>query len=136
MENRPKIGTCIIIRKDHKILFGKRKGKLGTDLWATPGGHLEFGETWEENAHREVAEEVGIKIKNIQFATATNDIFPDGSKHYVTLILVCDYDSGEVQNLEPDKCEGWEWVDWHNLPRPLFLTEENLLKQNFDPFTL
>jgi 8-oxo-dGTP diphosphatase len=36
--------------------------------------------------------------------------------------------------MEPEKCEGWEWFEWDQLPRPLFLPIENLLKQSFDPF--
>jgi len=30
------------------------------------------------------------------------------------------YESGDVENKEPDKCEGWDWYDINDLPEPLF----------------
>jgi hypothetical protein len=29
--------------------------------------------------------------------------------------------------MEPDKCEGWLWCPYHDIPRPLFLPLEHLL---------
>ena len=79
-------------------------------------------------------EEVGIQIKNLREGTFTNDVFEKEGKHYITLFVVSEYDSGEVQGLEPEKCEKWEWFNWEELPRPLFVPVENLLKQGFNPF--
>jgi len=135
-ENRPKVGVGVCIMKDRKILFGKRKNAHGEGCWCFPGGHLELNESWEECAIRETMEETGIKIKNLRFATATNDIFEKEGKHYITIFIVADYDSGKVKVLEPDKCEKWDWFEWNEetLPRPLFVPQQNLLKQNFNPF--
>jgi 8-oxo-dGTP diphosphatase len=79
-------------------------------------------------------EEAGIAIKNIKFASVTNDFFKKEGKHYITIFVVSVYDSGEVKNMEPHKCEGWGWFEWVQLPSPLFLPIENLLKQNYNPF--
>jgi 8-oxo-dGTP diphosphatase len=134
MENRPKIGVGVIILKDGKVLLGKRKNAHGEGSWCCPGGHLEFNESWKECATRETLEETSLKIKNIRFATATNDIFPIEEKHYVTIFMLADYDSGELQIMEPEKCERWEWFNWEKLPEPLFIPEQNLIKQGFTPF--
>ena len=85
MENRPKVGLGVIIKKDGKVLMGKRKNSHGEGTWNFPGGHLEYEESWEECARRETREEAGIEIKNIIFATATNDIFENEQKHYITI---------------------------------------------------
>jgi len=131
---RPKVGVGVIIKKNGQMLMGKRKNAHGDGTWAPPGGHLEWCESPEECAVRETLEEAGIKIKNVQPWFYTNDIFENGAKHYATLFVIADYDTGEPQVMEPDKCEGWDWFDWHDLPKPLFLTIENLLKTGHNPF--
>lgn len=134
MDNRPKVGVGVIVRKDGKVLLGKRKNAHGDGSWSFPGGHLEFNEQVEDCAVRETEEEAGIAIKNIRKAAFTNDIFEKEGKHYVTLFVVSDFAEGQVKVREPDKCERWDWFTWDKLPRPLFVPIENLLKQGFDPF--
>ena len=130
---RPKVGVGIFVIKDGKILLGKRKNAHGEGSWQFPGGHLEFNESLETCARREAMEEAGISIKNIRLGPFTNDIFRKDGKHYVTLFILSEYDSGLVRVMEPEKCERWEWFDWDDLPAPLFLPIQNLLKRNFDP---
>jgi len=95
---------------------------------------LEFGETLETCARREVEEETGIEIKNIKSATFTNDIFEKEQKHYITAYVTADYSAGEVKIMEPDKCDEWRWVNWDALPEPLFIPISNLLTQGYSPF--
>jgi len=133
-KKRPLVGLGVCIRKDNKILLGKRKGSHGSGDWCFPGGHLEFGESWEECARRETMEEVGLEIKNVHFATAVNDLLLDEDKHYVTIIMLADWVDGEVKLMEPDKCFEWGWFEWGNLPEPLFIAQKNLIKQKFNPF--
>ena len=131
---RPKVGIGVIVIKDNKILMGKRKNAHGDGTWSFPGGHLEFNEELEDAARREVLEETGIKIKNIRIGTFTNDIFEREGKHYITLFLISEHDSGEPEIMEPESCEKWEWIEWNDMPEPLFIPIQNLLKQNFNPF--
>ncbi len=134
MNDRPKVGVGVAIIKDGKVLLGKRKAAHGEGSWAFPGGHLEFGESWEECACREVLEEAGIEVKNVRFGSLTNDIFTAENKHYITISMVCDYASGELRVMEPEKCEEWRWFDWAELsPDMLFVPLQNLLKQGYDP---
>ena len=133
-EHIPRIGVASIIKKDNKVLLGKRKGSHGEGTWAFPGGHLEFGESIFDCAQRETMEEVGIKLKNLKYGPYTNDYFEKENKHYVTLYVISDYSSGKVENLEPNKCDKWEWFDWNNLPDNLFLPLANLKLTKFNPF--
>ncbi len=128
----PKIGCGVFVIKDGKVLMGKRKTKHGCGQWASPGGHLEYGEELEECAKREVEEETGLRIKNIRQAAYTNHLFEGTAKHYVTLWMVSEYAGGKLELREPDKFEKWDWFDWDNLPSPLF-TEETLVKSAFNP---
>ena len=113
--------------------MGKRKHAHGAGTWAFPGGHLEFKESIEGCAIREVFEETGIKIKNLRKGPYTNDIFAEEGRHYVTLFVLADYDSGIPVVKEPRKCEKWDWFPWPPDVRPCFLPLENLLKLNFKP---
>jgi 8-oxo-dGTP diphosphatase len=132
---RPQIGVGVIIRKENKVLLGLRRGAHGRGAWSFPGGHLEFGEQIEMCAQREVEEETGALVSIVRRGPFTNDIFPEERKHYITLFVVADYGSGDIEAREPDKCERWEWFEWNDLPRPLFLPIHNLLKTGFDPFS-
>lgn len=96
-----------------------------------PGGHLEFGESPEETAVREVREETGLNIECVRFGAVTNDIFIDDYKHYVTLWMISNWQSGEPQILEPDKFIEQKWVDFDRLPENLFLPWEQLKHSQF-----
>ena len=133
MGMRPLIGVAAIVIKDNKVLLGKRKNAHGAGTWAFPGGHLEFNESIEKCAKREVFEETGIHIKNIRCGTFTNDIFRKDQKHYVTLFVISEYHDGDLELKEPEKCEKWDWFFWNELPEPRFLPLKNLLKQGFTP---
>ena len=128
--------------KKYKFLLGKRLGSHGAGTWALPGGHLEFGESFEECAAREVLEETVLEldIDSVEYLTATNDVMPyetapskakeEGSvrgKHYVTIFMTARVKAAdwqaetmgmpEAELLEPEKCAGWEWVSWEELLR-------------------
>lgn len=133
MTEKPKVGVGIIVIKDDKILFHKRKGAHGAGTWSMPGGHLLYGESLEDCAKREVAEEADITVKNIRPGPYTNDVFEQEGKHYLTLFIIADYESGEPKVMEPDKCEYWQWFAWNNLPEPLFLPIQNIIKKGFAP---
>jgi len=126
-EQRPKIGIAVVIERNNKILLGKRKGSHKAGFWAFPGGHLEFNETLENCAKREVMEETGLAITSIRKDTYTNDIMKDENKHYLTCFIRADCEIGEPKIMEPDKCEEWGWFDWDNLPSPLFSQYKELL---------
>lgn len=127
MENqRPKIGIGVLVFKDGKVLLGKRKNAHGEGEYAGPGGHLEFGETLEECAKREVMEEAGIEIKNLRFLCVSNFRI-DNNRHYVDIGFAADLKTGEPRTCEPEKCEGWNWYNLDYPPQPLFAVDVNYI---------
>lgn len=133
---RPGVGLAVIVVNKDKVLLGKRKNAHGEGTWAFPGGHLELYETFEDCAIREVREETGLDVNLIDRfpKIATNDFFKKEDKHYVTLFMRARYAHGEPQRIEPDKCEGWKWFGWQEMPNPLFVPVQNLIKQGYNPF--
>lgn len=130
---RPLIGVGVAIIRDGKILLGKRKNAHGEGEWAFPGGHLEYAEQVEECARREVLEETGLTLSKCHTGPYTNNVFHSHQRHYVTLIMIAESPEGEPKNLEPEKCEYWNWFDWDDLPAPLFLPLKSLVENNFNP---
>jgi 8-oxo-dGTP diphosphatase len=126
-----RVGIGVFVFKDGKFLIQKRQGSHGEGTWALPGGHLEFGESFEDTAKREVKEETDLNIKNLRFGAVTNDHFVEENKHYVTIWMLSDWQSGEVKNMEPAKCTEQIWTTLDNLPQPLFLTWHQLIKSEF-----
>lgn len=114
-----RVGVGILIFKKGKILISKRKRSFGAGEYATPGGHLEYMESFEDCIRREVREECGIEIKNIRFSFLANvdHYYP---KHRVHVGLIADWESGDPVVLEPDKNESWEWCDLDKIPKPVF----------------
>jgi 8-oxo-dGTP pyrophosphatase MutT (NUDIX family) len=59
----------LIIEPAGRVLlfrFVLKKGPLaGEDYWATPGGGVEEGETFEQAAIRELQEETGIRVESV-----------------------------------------------------------------------
>jgi 8-oxo-dGTP diphosphatase len=119
-----RVGTALIIVRDGKVLVGERLGSHATGLIGFPGGHLEFGETWEQGVLREVLEECGPKFKvrikpfysplKLELCV-TNDIMKKYDKHYITIFMMADWISGEAENTEPQKCSGWKWINFDQL---------------------
>ena len=127
------VGVGAILLRNNKVLLGQRIGSHGAGSWALPGGHLEFTETVEQCATREVKEETGLDVLEFKSAPYTNDIFISESRHYVTLFVVADSFHGEPEVIEADKCLGWHWCDWKELPKPLFQPLQTLLDSGFVP---
>ena len=79
-----------------------------------PGGHLEWGETFEECAKREVREETGIELIRCEFLSAANGLALDEDHHYVMIYMLATDWEGEAKQME--EANGpWEW---HPVPGP------------------
>ena len=117
--NRPLVGIGVLILKDGKVLMSQRKSSHGTGEFNFPGGHLEFGESFEQCAKREAMEEAGLEIKNIKFQFLAN-VKKYPGKHYVHIGLIANWKKGEPKIKEPDKNGPWKWYSLKNLPKPLF----------------
>ncbi|KAK6157718.1 hypothetical protein DH2020_011966 [Rehmannia glutinosa] len=136
--SRPKVAVVVFLLKGKKVLLGRRRSSVGRDTFALPGGHLEFGESFEECAAREVKEETGLDIHKVEYLTVINNVISKVDKplHIVAIFMrafLADHNQ-TPQNVEPEKCEGWDWYDWNDLPKPLFGPLETMAQSGFNPF--
>ncbi|XP_041012739.1 nudix hydrolase 1 [Juglans microcarpa x Juglans regia] len=136
----PRVGVAVFLLSGKAVLLGRRRSSIGDSTFALPGGHLEFGESFEECAARELKEETGLDIDKVEYLTVTNTLFLEEPKpsHYVTIFMrafLTDPNQAP-QNLEPQKCDGWDWYDWDNLPKPLFWPLEKMVQEGYNPFPI
>lgn len=131
----PRIGVGVIVMRSELLLLGKRRGSHGAGTWALPGGHLEFGESIEECAIREVREETGLELDEVTLGPYTNTVFAAEGKHYVTLFVLSRSAAGEPVVREPAKCAEWRWFGWYALPAPLFAPLAALYGSGFVPLS-
>jgi len=136
MENKQKIGVGfgVMFLKDGKVLLGKRHEDPekassllhGEGTWTMPGGKLEFGETIEAGAQREVLEETGIKLNKLDVICLNQDIIE--TAHFLTIGLLATDFSGEPEVREPDEITEWKWFDLNKLPSPLYFPSAEVLE--------
>ena len=90
----PRISPAIIvaIKKENKILLA-HNAHFRENHYSTIAGFIEPGEKAEEAVVREVYEEVGIHIKNIQYVTSQAWPFPDS----LMLGFIAEWDNSEIE---------------------------------------
>ncbi len=123
VEKNAGAGVGVILKKGNKILMGKRiaesnKKTNSYESWTVPGGRVEYKESLEDAVKRETFEEVGIKVKNLEFISAANCIY--GEAHFLTVCFVTEDFEGEPKEMEPHKIINWTWFDLDDLPENIF----------------
>lgn len=113
---------CILRREGRFLLLERPKSK-GSG-YSLVGGHVEEGETPREALIREVAEEIGIRLKSKELRLIKILHKHSEKKRKIHLIFEPGEWSGTPVNLEPKKCKGLVWAKKQELP--LFLSPSTL----------
>lgn len=126
MENNflHEVAITAIIVKDGKYLITRRSPnkKRFPGMWTVPGGRLEAKDYlalpkdttdyWynvlERVLQREVKEEVGLDIKNVEYLTSLATVHQDGSPSIV-ISCIAEYAGGEV-TLQKEEANDFAWV--------------------------
>lgn len=108
-----------IVIKDNKVLVIHRINK-GDEYWVFPGGGQEEGETPEQTAVREIAEETTIRVKATKLVY--HIVWDTGEENFFYL---CEYISGEPQ-LRPDSEEFEQMKAGDQVYEPIWIDIEKL----------
>ncbi len=119
------VAITAIIVKNNKYLITRRSPnkKRFPGMWTVPGGKMETDDYlklpkdtefyWynvlERTLRREIKEEVGIDIDNIEYVTSLATVHPDGSPSLVISCLA-DYVSGEIK-LQAEENDQFAWIN-------------------------
>ena len=112
----PRISPAIIVRVDRLIegvphLLLARNGRWRQGWYSVLAGFVEPGETLEECVHREVFEEVGIKLQNVRYFGSQPWPFPNS----LMVGFTAEYVSGDIV-LEEEEIEDANWFTIDTLP--------------------
>ncbi|MBM7621101.1 mutator protein MutT [Bacillus tianshenii] len=101
MKVREKVGTmplvvsvagCLILDEQNRVLLQHRTDNHN---WSHPGGAVEVGESVEDAVKREVFEETGLRLQNLEFfniysGESQHYIYPNGDEvYFVNIIYIC-----------------------------------------------
>ena len=123
----PRISPCIIVlvRKGEQCLLA-HAAKFASGRYSTLAGFIEAGESAEQAVHREIMEEVGIRVKNVRYSFSQSWPFP----HSFMLGFTAEYDEGQIT---PDGIEilDADWFDPDKMPvlPPRFTIARRLINQ-------
>ena len=108
----PRICPAVItaVRKGDKLLLAHAK-HFKEGMYSLIAGFVEAGETLEEAVQREIMEEVGVKVKNIQYLGSQPWPFPNS----MMLGFTAEHDSGEIK-VDGVEITDANWYDVNNLP--------------------
>jgi len=97
-----------VLKKRDKVYIQRRPSKgLFADLWEFPGGKIESGETPQRALHREIKEETGVEIFNVEFLMKT-------THHYTQFCAKLDVYTCESEG-DPQTSGRQKWVSLKSL---------------------
>lgn len=109
----PVISPCVIVavHDNNRLLLTKYAGRAYT-RFALIAGFVEIGESLEQAVHREVMEEVGLKVKNLRFYKSQPWPFTD------TLLagFYAELDGPDNVTLDEDELETAVWMEREEVP--------------------
>jgi 8-oxo-dGTP pyrophosphatase MutT (NUDIX family) len=117
-------------REDQVAALIGRLDRRGRMLWSLPKGHIEQGETAEQTAIREVAEETGIQ-GSVLAALGSIDYWfvTEGSRVHKTVHhYLLRFSGGELSDDDIEVSEV-AWVPLHELPSRLAYADERKLAE-------
>ncbi|MCD6047731.1 MAG: diphosphatase [Gammaproteobacteria bacterium] len=114
--NYPKISPCILvaITRSDEILLAQHVLSPRQGTYSILAGFVEPGESIEGAAHREVFEEVGLKIKNLHYIASQSWPFPN----QLMCGFMAEYESGEIK-IDKSEITNAKWFHKDNLPSQL-----------------
>ena len=118
-DKRPLVGVGVVFIRRGRVFLARRRGSHGAAAWASAGGHLEYGETPEQCARREAAEELGVTVGELRILCISNILAYD--RHYVDIEFLGDIGAQEPVPVAADGSFGeCGWFALDALPQPLF----------------
>jgi 8-oxo-dGTP diphosphatase len=133
-QKSPSLGVAIIITHGERLLVGRRKNPPMAQSWQLPGGWLHYQESPLQAVQRLQHQFPGMHCGRAGLVSHTSNLFEDGT-HSVSLYFQMQCLNADDVDLQRNQdCSDWMWVDWYDLPKPLFLPLQLLKQSSYSPF--
>jgi nucleoside triphosphatase len=106
----PATGALILNENDEIFLMESPKWE---NQWLVPGGKVEKGDSMKKTVRKEVREETGLEVKDVEFLEAKDGGNPDDFErdtHFIFLNFVCRAENQEVE-LDEREAVDYKWID-------------------------
>lgn len=105
----------LLVRGDRVLMLRRCNTGFADGSYSMIAGHVEAGEDLKTAMIREAREEVGIDLSPTDLEVV-GVIHSMSDREYVNFFLKASEWSGEITNMEPDKCDDLRWFDMADLP--------------------
>ena len=109
-EKTPELVSGVFVLNEKNELLLVRGPKFAH--WVVPGGHVNFGETLEDCAKRELLEETGLQNAKLAFVCINEDlhkIVNNRERHFVFANYCCRMKSPQVK-LDSRELTQFKWI--------------------------
>ncbi len=127
---KPSVTVDGVIIKNGKVLLIKRKNEPFKGRWALPGGFVEYGETVEEAALREVKEETGMDARIKKLVGVYSDPDRDPRGHTISIVFLME---AKGETIAGDDAIEARFFDLNDLP-PLAFDHAKIIKDAVKTF--
>ena len=94
----PRVTVDVVIkRRNGKFVLVKRANDPFKDFWALPGGFVEYGETVEQAAIREVKEETGLDVELLGILGVYSEPNRDPRGHTISIVFLALEKGGKLK---------------------------------------
>lgn len=138
MKVREKVGSmplvvsvagCLILDNQNRVLLQHR---TDNHQWSHPGGAVEIGEAVEDTVKREVFEETGLRVQNLEIfniysGESQHYIYPNGDEVYFVNVIYISEEFEGTPTLDQDETKDLQFFDLDSLP-PMTPNNQTILE--------
>ena len=124
----PIVRLIILDHKGRVLILKRDQTDHSSGAWCLPGGKVDYGQTVEEAAAKELSEETNLVCTSMRFLFYQDSLPPEpGTMHCINLYLECSVKGTITLN---DESSRFTWIRQGNLPdyEIAFLNDRAMLR--------